>query len=74
MIIKGVHRTRIIPLRYIANLCSRIGATHINKLFDMQEELGKPNMFAWNYHVFMWGWTHAVSQKWGTYYEVINLD
>lgn len=74
MITEPEHKTKILPLRWFANLCNHIGTPHIVKMFDMQENHGISNGFIWNYHSFIWNWTWKVYQKWGTTYKIMGWD
>jgi len=73
MITEPIHKTRILPLRWFANLCNHIGSPHLLKLFDL-DEIGLKNGLRWKYHKFMWEWTWAIYSKWGTTHLVISWD
>ena len=73
MITEAEHRTNIIPLRWFANFCNHIGTPSILYLFDFQDE-GITSGIRWRYHHFMWKWTYAIYNKWGTIHKVISWD
>ena len=73
MITEAEHKTNIFPLRWFANFCNYLGTPHIIKMFRLQEQ-DVTNGIMWDYHSFMWKWTWAVYNKWGTTHKVISWD
>jgi hypothetical protein len=59
-------KTRIIPLRWIGNICGAYAGNHLVKCFDYDEE-GKLG-FAYKYHAKMWKYLNKPYELWGTYY------
>ena len=61
-------KTRILPLRWIGNICGGYAGNHLVKCFDYDEEnrLG----FAYKYHAKMWTILNKPYEKWGTYYLI----
>jgi hypothetical protein len=68
---KKIEKTRIVPLRWIGNICGAYAGNHLVKCFDYDEEnrLG----FAYNYHAKMWKYLNKPYELWGTYY-LIDMD
>jgi hypothetical protein len=63
-----IQRTKILPLRWIGNICGAYAGNHLVKCFDYDEEnrLG----FAYKYHAKMWVILNKPYELWGTYYMV----
>jgi hypothetical protein len=63
-----IQRTKILPLRWIGNICGAYAGNHLVKCFDYDEEnrLG----FAYKYHAKMWVILNKPYELWGTYYKV----
>jgi hypothetical protein len=61
-----VENTKIIPLRWIGNLCNSISTNHLTKAVDLdeQEKFG----LRYKYHIKMWQIFDIPYVKWGTYY------
>ena len=64
-------RTKILPLRWIGNICGAYAGNHLVKCFDYDEE-GKLG-FAYRYHAKMWKYLNKPYELWGTYY-IIDMD
>lgn len=64
-------RTRILPLRWIANFSSSIATNSLVKAFDLQEDnnLG----YRFKFHSKVWHYFNKPYERWGTYYT-INMD
>jgi len=62
-----VHKTKILPLRWIGNFCGSISAPHLSKAIDLSEmgNLG----WRYKYHAWIWSITSRPSKKWSTLYE-----
>jgi len=65
---KTIQKTRILPLRWIGNICGAYAGNHLVKCFDYDEE-GKLG-FAYKYHEKMWTYLNKPYEWWGTYYEL----
>jgi hypothetical protein len=63
-----IQKTRILPLRWIGNICGAYAGNHLVKCFDYDEE-GKLG-FAYKYHAKMWTYLNKPYELWGTYYSV----
>jgi hypothetical protein len=63
-----INRTRILPLRWIGNICGAYAGNHLVKCFDYDED-GK-NGLAYKYHAKMWKYLNKPYEKWGTYYTI----
>ena len=64
-------RTKILPLRWIGNLCGEFAGNHIVKCVNMDED----EEFGWRYkyHAKMWVILNKPYEWWGTYYK-IDID
>jgi len=64
-------RTKILPLRWIGNICGEFAGNHIVKCVNMNddEEYG----FRYKYHAKMWKYLNKPYEWWGTYYT-IDMD
>jgi hypothetical protein len=65
---KKIQRTRIVPLRWIGNICGAYAGNHLVKCFDYDQE-GKLG-FAYKYHAKMYTILNKPYECWGTYYTV----
>jgi hypothetical protein len=63
-----IQKTRILPLRWIGNICGAYAGNHLVKCFDYDEE-GKLG-FAYKYHAKMYKILNKPYEWWGTYYTV----
>jgi hypothetical protein len=63
-------RTRILPLRWIGNLCGEIAGNSVVKAFDLQDQENFGYRF--KFHSKVWYYLNKPYDRWGTYYE-INL-
>ena len=61
-------KTRIVPLRWIGNICGEYAGNHLVKCFDYDED-GKYG-FAYRYHAKMWKYLNKPYEWWGTYYLI----
>ena len=61
-------KTRILPLRWIGNICGEYAGNHLVKGFDYDED-GKYG-FAYKYHAKMWKYLNKPYELWGTYYLI----
>jgi hypothetical protein len=66
-----IQKTKILPLRWIGNLCGEISATSLVKALDLQEDdyLG----YRFTFHCKVWHYLNKPYEKWGTYY-MVDLD
>ena len=64
-------RTKILPLRWIGNMCGEFAGNHIVKCVNMDED----EEYGWRYkyHAFMWKYLNKPYEWWGTYY-MIDMD
>jgi len=62
------HKTKILPLRWIANICGEFAGNHIVKCVNMDED----QEYGWRYkyHAKMYVLLNKPYEKWGTYYTV----
>jgi hypothetical protein len=63
-----IQKTRIVPLRWIGNICGAYAGNHLVKCFDYDEQ-GKLG-FAYKYHAKMYQILNKPYEWWGTYYSV----
>lgn len=61
-------KTRIVPLRWIGNICGEYAGNHLVRCFDYDED-GKYG-FAYKYHAKMWKYLNKPYELWGTYYLI----
>jgi hypothetical protein len=66
-----IHKTKILPLRWIGNLCSEIAGNSIVKAFDLQDQENFGCRF--KFHSKVWHYFNKPYTWWGTYY-VIDTD
>lgn len=65
------HRTKILPLRWFANLCEKPAHYHLNKClyYDDHDDHG----LVYRYHGFLSNLFYKPYLKWGTVY-ILNID
>ena len=63
-------KTKILPLRWIGNLCGEIAGNSVVKAFDLQDQENFGYRF--KFHSKVWYYLNKPYDRWGTYYE-INL-
>jgi hypothetical protein len=68
--LRKIEKTRILPLRWIGNICGAYAGNHLVKCFDYDEE-GKLG-FAYKYHSTMYTILNKPYELWGTYYMLTN--
>jgi hypothetical protein len=66
-----VQKTKILPLRWIGNICGEYAGNHLVKAIDMDED-DRLN-FNFRYHAKMWTVLNKPYERWGTYY-IVDLD
>ena len=66
-----IERTKILPLRWIGNLCGSIGTEFLVKAIYLKES----GNIGWRYSINLnvWIYLKIFNQKWGTYYS-IDID
>jgi len=64
-------KTKILPLRWIGNICGGYAGNHLVKCFDYDED--NRYGFAYKYHAKMWKYLNKPYELWGTYY-LIDMD
>jgi hypothetical protein len=69
--ITKVQKTRILPLRWIGNLCGEIASNSLVKAFDLQDQDNFGYRF--KFHAKVWKYVDKPYRWWGTYYTV-DLD
>lgn len=69
--ITKVQKTRILPLRWIGNLCGEIASNSLVKAFDLQDQDNFGYRF--KFHCKVWKYVDKPYRWWGTYYTV-DLD
>ena len=62
------HRTKILPLRWFANLCEKPAHYHLIKClhYDDHDDHG----FTYRYHAFLSNFFYKPYLKWGTVYKL----
>ena len=68
--LKQIHRTKILPLRWFANLCEYFGNYHLTKALRL-DHFGDYG-FANKYHSFLSDLFYKPYFKWGTVYELVT--
>lgn len=65
-------KTKILPLRWVGNICGAYAGNHLVRCFDYNEDdrLG----FAYKYHAKMWNYLNKPYERWGTYYVVDKTE
>jgi hypothetical protein len=61
-------RTRILPLRWIGNICGEIAGNSVVKAFDLQDQENFGYRF--KFHSKVWYYLNKPYDRWGTYYEI----
>jgi len=61
-------KTKILPLRWIGNICGGYAGNHLVKCFDYDED--NRHGFAYRYHAKMYQILNMPYELWGTYYMV----
>lgn len=61
-------RTKILPLRWIGNICGEFAGNHIVRAVNLDED-GNFNL-RYRYHSFMWKYLNKPYEWWGTYYTI----
>ena len=61
-------RTKILPLRWLANISGEFAGNHIVKAIDLDEDGN--NGWRYRYHAKMWTILNKPYQLWGTYYTL----
>jgi hypothetical protein len=69
--ITKVQKTRILPLRWIGNLCGEVASSSLVKAFDLQDQDNFGYRF--KFHAKVWKYVDKPYRWWGTYYTV-ELD
>ena len=69
--ITKVQKTRILPLRWIGNLCGEVASNSLVKAFDLQDQDNFGYRF--KFHAKVWKYVDKPYRWWGTYYTV-DLD
>lgn len=67
---KKIEKTKILPLRWLANQLSYPATSSLTKAFDLQEQgnLG----YRFKFHSKVWYYLNKPYEKWGTYYELVT--
>lgn len=62
------HKTKIVPLRWMANLLSYPAVRSLVKAFDLQEDGNTGYRF--KFHCLVWKYLNKPYERWGSYYTV----
>jgi hypothetical protein len=69
-----IYQTRILPLRWFANICEAIASPHLVKAvyLDQKNDYG----FKYKYHSKIWKIFYKPYKRWGTFYtfDLKDLD
>ena len=70
--ITKIEKTRILPLRWIGNICGGISATSLVRAIDLQEDdrLG----YRFTFHCKVWHYLNKPYAWWGTYYMLTDSE
>ena len=67
-----INKTKVLPLRWFANMCGSIAGWAIMNIsyYDELED------FNWRYklHYYIWKTTWPIYYRFGTFYEIIDFD
>lgn len=63
-------KTKILPLRWIGNVCGEIATNSLVKAFNLQ---GNISGYRFKFHCFIWENFNKPYTLWGTYYQ-IDID
>lgn len=63
---RKIERTKIVPLRWIGNMCGGFAGNHIFKSLILDENGN--NGLRYKYHAKMWKILNKPYELWGTYY------
>lgn len=66
-------KTRIWPLRWIANICGEFAGNHLVKAANLDEYLDSELSLRYKYHAKMYIILNKPYELWGTYYT-IDMD
>jgi hypothetical protein len=61
-------RTKILPLRWVGNICGDIAGNSVVKAFDLQDQENFGYRF--KFHSKVWHYLNKPYMWWGTYYEI----
>ena len=61
-------KTKVLPLRWIANISGSIASNHLVKAVNMDED--QEYGLRYKYHAKMWKYLNKPYEKWGTYYTI----
>ncbi len=65
---KKINRTKILPLRWIGNICGDIAGNSVVKAFELQDQENFGYRF--KFHSKVWYYLNKPYTRWGTYYEI----
>lgn len=65
---KKIQRTRIVPLRWIGNICGEIATTNLVEAIHMSDHDDHGLVF--RYRAIIWRIFNKPYMKWGTFYSV----
>ena len=65
-------KTKILPLRWIGNLCGEVSASSLVKAFDLDEDGDFGYRF--KFHSKVWKYLNKPYTWWGTYYILTDID
>lgn len=63
-----IEKTKILPLRWIGNICGEISTTHLVEAVHMSDH--DDHGFKYKYHAIIWKIFHKPYMKWGTFYQL----
>lgn len=63
-----IHKTKILPLRWIGNLCGDIAGNSVVKAFALQDQENFGYRF--KFHSGVWHYLNKPYAWWGTYYKI----
>jgi hypothetical protein len=69
--ITKIEKTKILPLRWIGNLCGEVASTSLVRAFDLDEDGDFGYRF--KFHCKVWKYLDKPYQWWGTCY-MVDLD
>ena len=61
-------RTKILPLRWVGNICGEIAGNSVVRAFDLQDQENFGYRF--KFHSRVWHYLNKPYSWWGTYYEI----
>jgi hypothetical protein len=69
---KKKQKTKILPLRWFANLCEKPANHHLGEALHRSDH--DDYGFSFKYHAILSNWFYKPYMKWGTFYEADHKE